>query len=202
MKIKQFLKIGIAVLSLSVLGGCASWRGESKTTSNPNDACKMLKENPDWLESTLESYEKWGTPISIQLAMIRQESSFRHDAKPIRKNKWYEFGTNYASTAYGYSQALDGTWEHYLNSTKQSFKRRDSFKDSTDFIGWYNKQSQKKNKIKRKNSYHLYLAYHEGWGGYNRKSYKKKSFLKSAASKVEKWSYKYSKQLNNCNISR
>lgn len=195
-------KIGLAILILGSLSGCSAFYGESKTTSYPNDACKMFKENPDWLESTLDSYEKWGTPVSIQLAIIRQESSFRHDARPVRKNKWYEFGTNYASSAYGYSQALDGTWDHYKDSTNQILKQRESFKDATDFIGWYNKTSQKKNNIGRKNSYHLYLAYHEGWGGYNRKSYKSKSFLKKAAANVEKWSYTYSKQLNKCKISR
>lgn len=198
----NYLKNISTIFVLLSLSGCSSFFGESKTTNNPNNACSMLKENPDWLEASLDSYEKWGTPISIQLAFIRQESSFRHDARPIRKNKWYEFGTNYQSSAYGYSQALDGTWEHYLNSTNQVFKRRDSFKDSVDFIGWYNKQSQKKNKINRKDSYDLYLAYHEGWGGYQRKDYKKKKFLKKAASNVEKWSYIYSKQLNNCNIKK
>lgn len=196
------IKLLLSAFLVSTLSGCAMLGGESKTTSNPNNACYMLKENPDWLQSTLDSYEKWGTPISIQLAFIRQESSFKHDARPIRKNKWYEFGTNYASSAYGYSQALDGTWEHYLKSTNQSFKNRTSFKDSTDFIGWYNKQSQKKNRIGRKDAYDLYLAYHEGWGGYQRKTYHKKSFLKNAASNVQKWSYKYSKQLNQCRLKK
>tara|TARA_Y100000588_G_scaffold298859_1_gene319935 strand:+ start:11175 stop:11777 length:603 start_codon:yes stop_codon:yes gene_type:complete len=194
------IKNTIIAFSLLSLTGCAMLGGESKTTSHKNNACKMLKQNPDWLEASLDSYKKWKTPISIQLAFIRQESSFRHDARPIRKNKWYEFGTNYASTAYGYSQALEGTWEHYLNSTNQSFKRRDSYADAVDFIGWYNKQTTRKNKINRTDAYDLYLAYHEGWGGYQKKSYQKKPFLKKAARNVEQWSVKYSKQLNNCRI--
>lgn len=195
-KIKKII-LSLCVLSLS---GCAMLGQESKTTNYKNDACKMLKENDDWLEASMESYKKWNTPISIQLAFIRQESSFRHDARPIRKNKWYEFGTNYASSAYGYSQALDGTWEHYKKSTGQSFQKRDSYADAVDFIGWYNKQTQRKNKVSRMNAHDLYLAYHEGWGGYQRKTYNKKAFLKTAARKVEQWSVKYSQQLNKCRI--
>lgn len=194
-------KLLFSAIIISSLSGCSLLQQESKTTSYKNDACKMMKQNPDWLESSMESYKKWKIPISIQLAIIRQESSFRYDARPIRKNKWYEFGTNYASSAYGYSQALDGTWEHYKKSTGQSFKNRESYADAVDFIGWYNTQSIKKNKISRTDAHDLYLAYHEGWGGYERKTYNKKAFLKKAAKNVDKWAYRYSKQLNSCKIN-
>lgn len=193
-------KILLSTMLLSLISGCSVLDRESVTTSYKNDACKMLKQNPDWLDSSMASYKKWRTPISIQLAFIRQESSFRHDARPIRKNKWHEFGTNYASSAYGYSQAIDGTWEHYKKSTGQQYQNRESYSDAVDFIGWYNKQSVKKNGINRTNAHDLYLAYHEGWGGYQRKTYRKKSFLKKAAQNVDKWAYKYSRQLNNCKI--
>ena len=193
-------KLILIPLLLSFVSGCSSFYGNSKTTTYKNDACKMFKENPDWLEASLDSYKKWGTPISIQLAFVRQESSFTHDIRPIRKNKWFEFGTNYASSALGFSQALDGTWDHYLKATDKSFKDRTNFYDAVDFIGWYNNASRKKLKIGRKDAYHLYLAYHEGWGGYERKNYNKKSFLRKAARNVNNWSIKYSNQLNNCKL--
>lgn len=198
---KKFFLV-VLLISTTLLTGCAGMYGESKTTSYKNDACKMFKENPDWLDASLASYKKWGTPISIQLAFIRQESSFTHDIRPIRKNKWYEFGTKYASSALGFSQALDGTWDHYQESTNQSFKDRTSFSDAVDFIGWYNKVSRNKLRIGRKDAYNLYLAYHDGWGGYERKTYRKKAFLKKAARNVNNWSIKYSKQLNQCRLKK
>ena len=41
------------------------------------------------------------------------------------------------STAKGYSQALDETWEQYIDETGNTWARRGSFSDSADFIGWY-----------------------------------------------------------------
>jgi hypothetical protein len=67
-----------------------------------------------------------------------------------------------------------------------------------DFIGWYNDQSQRKNKISKSDAYHLYLAYHEGQGGFARRSYKNKQWLKDVATKVSKRSGVYRAQLNEC----
>lgn len=197
----KFKSILFFIFTVS-LSGCSStiFNSESKTTIYHDDACLIIKENPDWLSSMIESYNKWKTPISIQLAFVRQESSFRHDARPIRPNKWHEFATNYQSSALGYSQALDGTWQDYEKSTNQNKKDRTSFKDSVDFIGWYNHQTRKKLKLSRTDGYSLYLAYHEGWGGYKRGSYKNKKFLQNAGWKVHKWAYKYSEQLNKCKV--
>ena len=51
------------------------------------------------------------------MATIYTESSFRHNAKPPRK--WYLgfIPGKRASSAYGYSQALDGTWDRYQKET-------------------------------------------------------------------------------------
>lgn len=196
---RKILKLFL-ISNVLILSGCGSLNWESKYTKNHNDACKMLKENPDWLKSMVQSRSKWGTPISIQLSFIRQESSFKHDARPIRNNEWFEFGVNYQSSALGYSQALDGTWDHYTKDTKNTFRNRSSFKDSVDFIGWYNHQSYKNIGLSKTDSYSLYLAYHDGWTGYKNKSYKNKKFLKNAASNVKMWSTKYSKQLNKCRL--
>ena len=198
-------KIKILITSFAILiGGCSTSRHdyESKTTSFPNDACKMLKENNDWKDAVIDSYEKWGTPISVQLAFVRQESSFRHNARPIRKNKKYETGVNYSSTAYGYSQAINGTWADYKNRTKQYHRMRESFRDAVDFIGWYNYNSRSILQLSSTDAYSLYLSYHEGWSGFKNKTYDKKGFLKKAGWKVNKWSHKYSEQLNECKLKR
>lgn len=175
--------------------------GENKSTNYVNNACSMLKENPDWYLSLKSSEEKWKTPIHIQLGMIRQESAFKHDAKPKRENKWHEFGSNYQSSAVGYSQALNGTWDHYLKNTQSILKDRQSFKDATDFIGWYNDKTNKKNKIAFNDPKGLYLNYHEGWRGYKKKSYEEKHFLKKASSNVVNWSKKYKEQLKGCKLT-
>ena len=175
--------------------------GESKSTRYVNNACKMLKENPDWYLSLKASEEKWKTPIHIQLGMIRQESAFKHNAKPKRANRWHEFGDNFSSTAKGYSQALNGTWDHYLKSTRGALKSRSSFKDATDFIGWYNSKSKNNNNISLDDPKQLYLAYHEGWNGYRLKTYEKKKFLTQSIKNVVYWSDKYKAQLSHCELT-
>ena len=41
------------------------------------------------------------------------------------------------SSAYGYAQALEGTWDDYRKDTGRRGADRDDFADSSDFIGWY-----------------------------------------------------------------
>lgn len=187
-----------------LLSGCSSnsYINESKYTSHPNNACLMLRENKDWLYSTYNTYKKWDIPISVQLAIIKHESSFDPYARPIRKNKWYEVGTHYASSAVGYSQALDGTWGDYLkaNNLKSYQASRNSFRDATDFIGWYSNNVYKSLKISKKDAFNLYLAYHEGIGGYRKKSFNKKPWLINYAKRVSNTSVIFSKQLNNCDL--
>ena len=97
------LRATISVLSgLGVLlaGGCAT---APSPPSKPLDACAIFKEQPGWYKATKKAERKWGTPVHVQLAIIQAESSFRHDARPPGR----------VSSAYGYSQAIDGTWDWY-----------------------------------------------------------------------------------------
>ncbi len=200
---KKIILYIIILIFIILISLSRHYNTESKKTNYINNACSMLKENPDWYLSLKASEDKWKTPIHIQLGIIRQESAFKHDARPIRKNKWNEFGVNYQSSAYSYSQALNGTWKHYLKDTKNIFRKRDSFKDATDFIGWYNNKSNIKNNIGFNDPKNLYLAYHEGWRGYKNKSFNKKGkeFLNGAVKNVSIWSEKYKHQLVDCNIT-
>jgi hypothetical protein len=54
-------------------------------------------------------------------------------------------------------------------------EQEDWYDYAIDFIGWYNRQSYQRSNIALNDSYHLYLAYHEGHGGFNRRSFKGKS---------------------------
>ncbi|MCV6625470.1 MAG: hypothetical protein OIF38_05205, partial [Cellvibrionaceae bacterium] len=144
------------------------------------------------------SRDKWGSPISVMMAIIKQESAFYSDARPPRRKILWVIPGPRKSSAYGYPQAKDGTWDWYKKSTGRWGPDRDDFGDAIDFVGWYNQQSAKRNGIKKTDAYNLYLAYHEGHGGFSRGSYKKKGWLKKVARKVSKQAASYRSQLKGC----
>lgn len=164
-----------------------------------HNACSIYDFNDDWQDAAEASAKKWGTPPHILLAFVKQESGFRPQAKPP-KEYYLGFIPYQRSSAYGYSQAQDPVWEEYLKDTGRSslFASRENIHDALDFMGWYNYQSHKRNNISRYNAYDLYLAYHEGNGGFKTKSYLKKPWLVKVAQKVKKQSNIYKKQLSNC----
>jgi hypothetical protein len=53
-------------------------------------------------------------------------------------------------------------------------------------------------RVSKDDAYHLYLAYHEGHGGFSRKTYQKKAWLVRVARKVDSRSQKYRGQLASC----
>jgi hypothetical protein len=191
------IKFTALIFIIVLLGSCAT-----QQPKNINNACSIIHENPDWYYSMVDSYNRWGVPMNVQMAFIRQESSFRSDARPSMKYYLGFIPAGRASSAYGYSQALDGTWKHYKRETKQSFVSRSNFDDATDFIGWYLNNVHNKTGISKTNSYDLYLAYHEGIAGYKRGSHKNNSFLKNYARKTSDIAQKYSGQLKSCKIPK
>ena len=101
------LTCSLFIFSAIALASCAS-----APPKQQDNACVFLKENKSWYRATRATAKKWGAPIGLQLAIIKQESSFTHDAKPER-GKRRMLGLlpgKRPSTAYGYAQALDGTW--------------------------------------------------------------------------------------------
>ncbi|AJC49185.1 transglycosylase SLT domain-containing protein [Allofrancisella guangzhouensis] len=194
---KKIFKIISITTVLGILNSCAT-----EQPKNINNACSIIHQYPDWYYDMIDSYNRWGVPLNIQMAFLRQESSFRADAKPSMN---YYFGfipAGRASSAYGYAQALDGTWDHYKKETKQSFVSRTNFSDAVDFIGWYLNDVHNKTGINKTDAYNLYLAYHEGIGGYKRGTHRNNSFLKNYARKTADIAQKYSNQLQNCEAPR
>lgn len=131
-------------------------------------------------------------------SIIYQESAFRADAQPARRKllgfiPWFR-----PSTAYGYSQAKTTTWDEYKDDAGRFGADRDDFGDAIDFVGWYNHQSRRRSGIAPNNTYGLYLAYHEGHGGYNRATYLQKPWLMTVARKVEARANTYQAQLVGC----
>ena len=194
---KKSIKLISLMFVVTLLGSCAT-----KPPTNINNACSIVHQYPDWYYSMVDSYNRWGVPMCVQMAFIRQESSFRSDAKPSMKYYLGFIPAGRASSAYGYSQALDGTWDHYKKETKQSFVSRTDFADATDFIGWYLNNVYNRTGISKTNTYDLYLAYHEGVAGYKRGSHKNNSFLKNYARKTSDIAQKYSTQLKSCEIPK
>jgi hypothetical protein len=113
---------------------------------------------------------KWKV-ISRKYVIIYHESGFDRKAQPPRKRFLWIFPGSRPSTAYGYSQALDTTWDFYRQDSGNHGADRDDFGDAIDFVGWYNYKSRKYCGIKPNDAYHLYLAYHEGHGGFNRRTF-------------------------------
>jgi hypothetical protein len=171
------------------------------TASTPekiSNLCDIFREKDDWYDEAKESTEKWGVPIHVTMAIMHQESHFVADAKPPRTYLLGFIPWSRVSTAYGYAQALDGTWEHYLNSTDAWGEDRDDFADASHFIGWYCSTSYQKLGISKWDAKNQYLAYHEGMSGFRKKSYLKKPWLNKVATKVGKKSTLFHTQLTGC----
>tara|TARA_B100000676_G_C17993349_1_gene796264 strand:+ start:549 stop:1142 length:594 start_codon:yes stop_codon:yes gene_type:complete len=168
----------------------------SSIPKNTADGCSIFSERYLWYKHAKKTERKWGTPISLQLAIIKMESDFDWLAKPPRNKLFKVIPYKRPSSSLGYSQAVRGTWEQYKNETNNSLATRVRFRDSVDFIGWYTNKTEKLLKISKKDSFRQYIAYHEGWGNY--KNYKSNAKVISLAKRVEKQSKKYKRQLNDC----
>tara|TARA_Y100000590_G_scaffold151491_1_gene174062 strand:- start:5244 stop:5843 length:600 start_codon:yes stop_codon:yes gene_type:complete len=188
----QINKLLILILFFLILG-CSS------IPKNTADGCSIFSEKYLWYKHTKKTEQKWGTPIYIQLAIIKMESDFDWLAKPKRQKIFKVIPYKRPSSSFGYSQAVKGTWNQYKKETNNKFATRTRFKDSVDFIGWYTDKTEKILKISKKDAFKQYIAYHEGWGNY--KNYKNKSDIILLAKKVKKQSDKYKSQLSKCSNS-
>ena len=165
---------------------------------NVENICSIFKEKKSWYKAAKKSEARWGTPKHVQMAIIRQESSFEFDAKPPRTKLLGFIPWKRPSDAYGYAQALDSTWGWYKDDTGRRFADRDDFKDAIDFVGWYTDMSNKSVGISKWDPYNQYLAYHEGQTGWQRGTYKKKTWLKDTARQVDYRAQQWGGQLKRC----
>ena len=180
----------ILVLLMFFIPSCSS------IPNNTSNSCKIFDERYLWYKHTKKVEQKWGTPINVQLAIIKAESDFDWLAKPPRQKLFKIIPFKRPSSSFGYSQAVKGTWEQYKNETGNKLATRARFRDSVDFIGWYTNKSKSILKISLQDAFKQYIAYHEGWGNY--KNYKKNKKVINLAKKVEIQSNIYKKQLSKC----
>jgi len=170
-------------------------------TPQPQQAhniCRIFQQYPKWYWATQDAHKRWGVPIAVQMSIVHQESGFNGKIKPSRTKLLGIIPWKRPSSAYGYSQALKGTWDHYQQSTGKNKAKRSAFADAVDFIGWYGHQAHQRAGIYKRNAKNIYLAYHEGIGGYQRKTYKSKPDVIRAADKVNVRANTYQHQLNQC----
>ncbi len=186
-------------LILFILTSTLSLQGCVASPTYAGDACSIFDEKYFWFKAAKKSSKKWKVPIATLMSVINQESAFKQYAKPPRKKLlgFIPLLTR-ESSSLGYSQATKGSWEHYKKVTGKRFVTRIRFKDSVDFVGFYIDQANKELGISKKDTFSHYLAYHEGMNGFRKKTYKKKPELLKIASRVEKQSQTYNKQLSKC----
>ena len=170
----------------------------SMEITNTADSCILFDEKKNWYKATKKSYDKWNTPIALQLAIINQESSFQQFAKPKRKKLFGIIPSSRPSSAFGYAQVTNPTWNWYKLKNGKNNASRANFFDVTDFIGWYSNQTTKILGIPKNDFYNQYLAYHEGHSGWKNDSFKSKKWLLDVAKNVETNANKYNSQLKQC----
>lgn len=188
---ERILKLAL-LIGVTSLAGCAT-----PPPANQSNICAIFRENPDWYDDAVDMQDEWGTPINIAMAFVKQESSFRHDARPPKDYLLGFIPWGRVSSAYGYAQAQDPAWEDFQKATGHGGSRT-SFDDALMFIGWYTTETHKQLGISKWDPYNQYLAYHEGRGGYKRKTYQAKPSLMKIARRVEQQAKDYGWQLKQC----
>lgn len=183
----------------SLLGAAMLVAGCAQTPPQaPNNLCTIFLEKQPWHHAAVEAHEKWGAPIPVLMAMMYQESSFRHDAEPPMEYFLGFIPIGRVSSAYGYAQAKTDTWADYQRETQQTWADRDNFADAIDFMGWFVSKTQQVNGVSTSNAQDQYLSYHEGWRGFRQHTYARKPWLVQVAKKVDDRAKMYTKQYQAC----
>ncbi len=188
------MRIAFSIVLLLLLSACAS------APSRTNNACAVFEQRDglfnNWSREAKKAEQEFGVPVPVLMATIYTESGFRAHARPPRTKLLGFIPWKRQSTAYGYAQALDGTWMEYQRSTGDWTARRSDFGDAIRFVGWYHNRSTIKNGISPDDSYRLYLAYYSGHAGYNRGKFTPTA--KKAAQRSARMAQKYESQLRKC----
>jgi hypothetical protein len=186
-----------AVMLLLFLASCGGG-GSYSAPRQLDDACAIIRERPKYLRAMEQTEKRWGIPVHVQMATIYQESRFVGNARTPYTYTLGVIPMGRQSTAYGYSQALNATWEEYQDGPGSRRAKRDDIADATDFMGWYMDESSRSLGISKADAEAQYLAYHEGRTGYASQSYLGKPWLVEVAAKVQARSELYAEQLAYC----
>ena len=188
-------KLAVGAMVLGTLMACS---GGGNPPRDPENACSIFKERPHYQQALKASERKWGVAIPVQMALIYQESTFRATARPPKRYVLFIIPKGRASSARGYAQALDGTWDEYRDGPGRAGASRSNIRDAADFIGWYVSSNNSALGISNSDARNSYLAYHEGRTGYRRGTHLSKSWLLSTADAVAVRAARYEAQLISC----
>jgi len=187
-------RILLSVALVSLLAGCAS------TPTHTANVCAVLEQKDgfffNWRRSAKKAERKYGIPMPVILATIYIESGFRQRARPPRKKLLGLIPWKRPSSAYGYPQAVKGTWDEYRRQTGHKTARRTSFNDAAQFIAWYHHESVRQNGVSPDDAYNLYLNYHMGHRAYARGQ--SNAVAIQGAWRMQSMAKKYDVQLRNC----
>jgi hypothetical protein len=190
--LRKILPVG----AMALLAGCAN------APEQINDVCAVFGQNDgffnNWQSSAKDAEARYGVPVPILMATIRKESGFQSNARPPRRYYLGFIPGKRASSAYGYSQALDGTWAQYKAETGNFGARRSNFEDAVDFVGWYHARTVATYGVPPGDTYNLYLAYYSGWGGYKNGSWRTNASVQKTARDTAKMAMAYHAQLERC----
>ncbi len=185
-----------ALILCAFVAGCGS--SNYSAPRNLDNACSITDQRPKYLRAMRQTEKRWGVPVAVQMATIHQESKFIGNARTPHQFALGVIPMGRQSSAFGYSQALDGTWKEYQASTGKRRAKRDNINDATDFMGWYMDLTAKRLGIPKGDAQRQYLAYHEGRSGYARGSYNAKPWLVNVAARVGQRAVVYDQQLRAC----
>ena len=189
----------LRALALVLLGAACGGQRQFAAPRELDNACRILEERPSYARAFRATERRWGVPMAVQMAIIYQESKFVGNARTPHRYALGVIPVGRQSSAYGYSQAIDGTWEEYQRERGRA--RRDDIFDAADFMGWYMAQTNAELGIPLHDAENQYLAYHEGRGGYARQSYRDKSWLMTVAADLEERAAMYDAQLRSCRMA-
>lgn len=192
-RLSRLSYVGCSLLCSLLLLSCST-----PPPKAPDELCRIFAENPAWYRAAWASQKKWGTPVPVIMAFVHRESSYRANAKPPRGKVLWIVPWRRPSTAYGYAQATNETWEDYLRLRGGWFRNRNDFSDAVDFIGWYNHLSRRELGLAPDDARNLYLAYYHGRGGYKRGAHKRSAHSPGYAAKVAARAARYSAQQAKC----
>lgn len=193
----RLFRVGLVLL---ILGSCGA--RDSSAPRNLDNACSILTERPHYSRAFRDAERNWGVETHVLMAMIYQESKFIADNRPPHVYALGVIPTGRQSSALGYSQALDGTWQEYQRDRGGRGARRTDIRDAADFMGWYMTATVKETGVALNDTRNQYLAYHEGRTGFNRGSYRAKSWLMRISDEVAQRAVMYEAQLRNCRAHR
>lgn len=189
----RLLRASILLIFLASCGG-----GRFSAPKNLDDACSIIRQRPTYLNAMRATERKWGIPIAVQMATLYQESKFVGNARTPHRYALGIIPMGRQSSAYGYAQAIDSTWDDYKKAQRRFGARRDNIRDATDFMGWYMDETSRSLGIAKGDAENQYLAYHEGRSGFARGSHEGKGWLIEVADAVGQRAVLYNEQLQQC----